>query len=342
MKRFAFVLLMTFVCFVPQMVYAQAFNNGKNKEEVKQEHEYGEVTTIIGNGPQDQGDYSLDHPRHVHTDSKGNIYFIDGSQKTAKLRMWDGQKNQTIVDFKKDKVTKREGMFFSTGLAIINDVVYVSSEEDVYKIVGGRATQLDSEIRRYMDNKYEFIYRMEEYDDDLVLMLRNKSNEYAFVRYDLDSGDISELLPPRHYYSNPQNFYIDKDGILVACDSGNLYYVNFFPRRFKLVVDTNVGQIKDAWFDKDDLVHFVMIRDKVHSQVWMLPEDAEELGDQIEIAGSRRGFQDGIADQVEMDIPTDFFWDGSGYLFVDGGNNAIRKLWIDNPPSNTIVEEIEE
>lgn len=301
--------------------------------------EYGEVSTIMGNGAATQGAHTADHPRHPDLDSKGRIYFVDGSQKTAKVRMWDGTKNTTVVDLLTNKVTRREGsMFWSTGLAVIKDTVYVASNTDVYKVTAkDRVTQLDTDIKRYMKNgKYEFIYRMEKFRGNLYLMLRSKNGMYGFAMYDLSTKKMSEVLPQTLFPGNPQNFYIDDQRILVSCSGGYIYSERFNPRKSVTVADTNIGGFTDAWYDSDKTLYAVLIKDRVYAQIIAVPASAQELGDEEILAGARRGFQDGVADEAEMDYPTDFIWDGTGFIFADRDNNALRKLWIDTPPTNAV------
>jgi hypothetical protein len=242
-----------------------------------------------------------------------------------------------LVDTQKNVVTKREGEFFSTGLQIIDDQVYFSSEEKVYKLIGDRVTELDEKIAEYMkDEHYAYIFRMEQYKGDLVLMLFRKGNyalpEYGFVKYDLDSGELETVLGPGHF-PNPSNFFMQEKGISVTSMNGFIFYEKFFPRSSYAQMNTNQGAILDTWIDKDDIYYvinkdtskYVIYRNKIGTQV-------SDLGEKV--AGGFTGFTDGVADEVRMDYATDFSWDGSGFLFSDRDNNAIRKLWIDSRPLN--------
>ncbi|MGG2201412.1 hypothetical protein [Paenibacillus validus] len=331
MKRLllAMSLLLTF----PLVTYAENIHS-----EVLSHGENGQVSTITGNGTQGQGTYTLDHPRFPGADSKGNVYFLDGSQKTMKLRKWDGTKNTTIVDMKKNTVTAREGEFFSTGLQVINDQVYFSSEEKVYKLIGDRVTELDPAIKTWMkDNHYVYIFRMEQYKNDLVLMLFRKGDytqarEYGFIKYNLNSKEIEEVMPAMQY-PNPSNFFMQEKGLSIASLTGAIYYDKFFPLQFKDQLNTNQGGILDVWIDDSYLYH-VINKDQTSYEIHRIPigEKGEGLGELV--AGGYMGFTDGIADEVRMDYPTDFSWDGTGFLFADRDSNAIRKLWINSKPLN--------
>jgi hypothetical protein len=305
-----------------------ALNESKSNNidsEVVTEGEYGQVSTIIGNGTAGQGEYTTDHPRFPAVDSKGNIYFIDGSQKTAKLRMFNGEKNTTVIDLRKDKVTRREGEFFHSGLVIINDTVYFSSEEKVYKLVDDRATELDPSIKQWMkDNQYEYVYRMEQYEGDLVLMLWSKNWTHGFIKYDLDSKEIEELLPAQPYDA-PTNFTILPQGILVSTESGNAHYEQFFPRQTITVVNTSNGIIKDVWMDKNKTIYYSIV-------------DEKNKRASIHTVSNDTGRNIGFA----LKSPTDFTWDGEGYVFSDG--NELKWIKLDRPISEddgklTIAED---
>lgn len=307
--------------------------------EVVEDGEHGQVSTIFGNGAQGQGTMSMDAPRYIDKDSKGNVWFIDGSQRTAKLRKTDGEKNYTVVDLVNNKVTRRDGYFAASGLVVINDTVYVSNTKTVYKLVDeNRITELDKGISSYMrQNKLEYVYRMEEYDGDLYLLLRSKNGLYTLVSYDLETKDIEEKLSS-FFAAGLANFYVDDQGILIASYHGEIWYHNFFPRRTTKVIETNEGQIQDVWADENDEVWFVLWKDKTEFYVLKYlhePGQYNSIFDMTEIvAGGYEGYQDGIADEVQMSYPVDFVWDGTGMLFGDMGNNTIRKLWLDVKPYN--------
>jgi hypothetical protein len=324
------MLTLVFVISLPMTISAEA-----TYSEVVEQGENGQVSTITGNGSQGQGTYTLDHPRFPGVDSKGNVYFLDGSQKTMKLRMWNGSTNKTIIDMKKNKVTAREGEFYSTGLQVIDDTVYFSSNNKVYKLVGDRATELDEGIRTYMkDNRYAYIYRMEQRDGDLVFMFYKKGDytqyyEYGFASYNLSTKEMTEIFQPL-VYANPANFYIHDKGIDIADLTGAIYYHKFFPNKLATHLNTNMGEILDMWYDQDEYLYYVIHQDQAYYKIYRIKGKGTGLGELV--AGGASGFTDGVADEVRMDGATDFTWDGTGMIFADVNSNAIRKLWLDSNP----------
>ncbi len=325
MKRIILISL-AFLVAIGSTAYAEV------SSDVVSHGEYGQVSTIAGNGTAGQGTYTMDHPRYPAPDSKGNVYFIDGSQKTAKLRMWNGSKATTIVDLRKNTVTKREGEFYATGLQIVNRSMFLSSNNKVYKVLGSRMSEIPS-ITRYMkDEKYKYIYRMEQYDGDLILMLWRKNWTYAFVRYHISDDSMEEILPAAAYPS-PTNFFMQDRGISISTEFGNVWYEKFFPRKSVDQIDTNTGKILDTWITENG-VYFVLLKDQTQVLIYMVPlNTVDDTGDDLVlIAGGPIGFYDGTADEVQMDGATDFVWDGSGYIFADEGSNALRKLWLDEKP----------
>jgi hypothetical protein len=299
---------------------------------VVKQGEYGEVSTIVGNGTAGQGTYTTDHPRFPASNSKGVVYFLDGDQKNTKLRAWDGKKNKTLVDMKTNKVTRREGEFYTSGLAVVKDKVYFSSKDKAYKLVGDRVTEM-TDIKKWMkDNEYHYIYRMEQEDDDLTFMFWRKNWTFGFARYDLQSGDM-ELLLDAGWYGNPTNFEVLPEGVMIATEGGTVYYEKFFPRESSTIVDTNEGIILDVWADSDKTIYYSLVKDKLKPVIRMISKDTSNRQNDVEVfAGSVQGYVDGVQDEAEMHWPTDFTWDGTGYIFSDRENNAIRKVWIDSKP----------
>lgn len=340
-KRRKSVTLWVSVGLLVSALLASRVNAEATYAEIVKSGEYGQVSTIAGNGTQGQGAYTLDHPRFPAPDRKGNVYFLDGNQKTMKLRKWDGSRNTTVVDMKKNTVTAREGEFFSTGLEIINGQIYFSSEEKVYKLIGDRVTELDPAIKEWMkENHYVYIFRMEQYKNELVLMLFRKGDytqarEYGFIKYNPATKAIEEVLPAMQY-PNPSNFFMQDKGISVTSLTGAIYYEKFFPRESKDQLSTNEGQILDTWID-DSYVYFAINKDQTQYQIYRNPIGARgdyTLGELV--VGGYMGYTDGVADEVRMDYPTDFVWDGSGYVFADRDSNAIRKIWIDSKPLSMV------
>jgi len=300
--------------------------------EVISQGEDGQVSTIVGTGTAGQGTYTTDHPRFPAPDDKGNIYFVDGKDTGhIKLRMWDGERNHTILDLAKDKVTRREVDFYTTGVQYMGSVLYFSSEEKLYKLAKDRATEIP-EITRYMKKEhFEYIFRTEQYDGKLILMLWRKNWTYAFVSFDPVDKSIDLVLDAQGY-PDPTNFFMQGRGISISSETGAVYYEKFFPRKSIDHVDTNMGSVLDTWIDEDENIYYVLFKNKTQYLIYRLPQGAKTLGDEELVAGGPTGFVDGVADQVQMDGATDFTWDGSGMVFADTFNNSIRKLWLDARP----------
>jgi hypothetical protein len=299
-----------------------------------QKGEEGQVSTIWGNGSQGQTERSMDHPRDLQVDSKGNIYFVDGSQHTAKLRMFDGEKNTTIVDLVNNKITRRSGYFASAGLAIIHDNVYISSTEDVFSVENGRITQLTPKITNYMKaKKLENIYRIEPYKDYLYIMFFGKSKLFHIARYNINGGDVEEIIPSKPMPS-PYSFYVHGENeIFIGTTNGYVLWETLFPRSSKVAYEfyDHKTEVADIWIGNNDSLYMVAWKDQAESIIYENPIGVS-VEDVIPLIGSRRGFTDGFYDEVEMDYPLDFVWDGNGYLFADMGNHSIRKLWTNISP----------
>lgn len=291
----------------------------------KQKGQNGEVTTLTSGG--------LDHPRNTVLDDKGNVWFIDGDQKTAKLKMLNGKNTTTVVDLVNTKANK-QSHFMASGLEIMDGKVYVSSIEDVYLVQDNRLTSAHPNIGKFMkENHYEDIFRMKANSGNLYIMARTKSNQYGLLLYNPSSHAVTELIPAKTYIS-PYNLYVDNQGVLVASYRGYIYYENFSPRYTNTLLESNMGPITDAWFDKGDNLYYTQLVDRMaYTKVFMVPKESPVSDKQL-VVGNRSGYVDGIKDEVEMDQAVDFKWDGTGYVFADMGNSALRKLWIDTPPSN--------
>lgn len=297
---------------------------------------YGQVSTIWGNGIKGQNELHMDHPRKLQIDSKDNIYFVDGNQKTAKLRMFDGEKNTTVVDLVQNRLMDGVGHFYVSGLAIINDNVYISNGEDVYLVENDRITQMDLQIKNWMkDNNFERIYRMEGHGDYLYMMVQSKSYYYAFVRYNIQTRAVEHILK-ENTYPAPYNFYIYGDNdIFIATEAGYIVWEKIFPR--ETIVGLNTGdrmdKILDIWIGEDMGMYYSVVEDKIYNYIYKNPKGSSDDNSDLQlVAGNRRGFVDGVKDEVEVDNAIDFIWDGSGYIFADMHNHSIRKLWMDVAP----------
>lgn len=303
--------------------------------ERKEEAESGTVSTIWGNGVQGQSETQMDHPRKLQIDSKGNIWFVDGSQKNAKLRMFDGEKTITVVDLVENRLTDKDGYFMAAGLGIINDNVYISSTDDLYKEHNGHLVQVDMDIRHYMDEKNaEYIYRMREYKEELYLMLMSKHKMFHFAKYNPDTGKITQVTEPKSYAS-PYNFFVHKENeIMIATKLGYVVWEQVNPRKTEYIdFGDHQFQVMDVWVDNDRNLYMVTCEEQVMCNIYMDPP-GNGFDDTVIVAGGRRGFTDGFKNEVEMDYPMDFVWDGTGYIFGDTGNNSIRKLWWSEKPSD--------
>jgi hypothetical protein len=299
-----------------------------------QEGQEGQVTTIWGNGTQAQNERNMDTPRDLGVDSKGNIYFVDGNQSTAKLRVFDGTQNKTVVDLVANKITQREGYFASAGLAIIHDNVYISSTEDVFLVKNGRITQFTPKIRAYMDSKrLENIYRIERYKDYLYIMFYSKGKQFHIARYNVNGGAVEQIIETKPM-SSPYNFYVHGENeIFIASKLGYVIWEVLFPRDTKIAWefgDPNT-EVTDVWIGSNDSMYMVAWADQVKHIVYENPVGIDASG-LMPFIGSRRGFVDGFNDEVELDYPIDFVWDGTGYLFADMGNHSIRKVWTEVGP----------
>jgi hypothetical protein len=309
--------------YAKEQIEAEVVSHGEN----------GQVSTIVGNGTAVQGSYTTDHPRFPGSDGKGHIYFLDGDQRHSKLRMFDGKSNATLVDLTKNKVTKEEGEFYTTGLEIVKGSIYFASNNKVYRYVSkDRVTELDGKIKNWMkENQYTYIYRMEQHDGKLILMLWRKNWTYGFASYDPKTRTMEEIFDATEQLG-ATNFFIHSKGIEISTTYGYVYYEKFFPRDSYDHVNINWGKVLDTWLDKEKRIYFVVEQDSNQYIIYrMSPGETIEKNENV-LAGGFMGYTDGFSDEVRMQYPTDFTWDGSGYIFSDRDNNAIRKIWLDTPP----------
>ena len=316
----------------PWMSPVQGF---QSISETAEKGEEGQVTTVWGNGTKGQTERSMDHPRDLAIDSKKNIYFIDGGQTSAKLRVFDGEKNKTVVDLVNNKISRRKGYFLATGLVIIHDYVYISNNEDVYMVKEDRITQYTPKIQAYMKNKgLSDIFRLESYKDYLYIMFMNKSRQFHIARYDTVKGGAIEEIIPTKPMPSPYNFYVHGENeIFISSSIGYVIWEILFPRQTKVAWEFGDPKtiVSDIWIGSNDSLYMMAWENQVKHVLYENPPgiDATAL---TPVIGSRRGFVDGFEDEVEMDYPTDFIYDGTGFLFADMGNHCIRKLWTNNGP----------
>lgn len=304
------------------------------RSEYTEQGQEGQVSTVWGNGTQGQNERHLDRPRDIQIDSKGNIYFVDGDHRNAKVRMFDGKQNQTIVDLVNNKVAERDGYFLSAGMVIIDDHIYVASDQDVYLVKDGRITQLTPKIQAYMEKmRLENIYRLEKYKNYLYIMFANKSHQFHIARYPVAGGEVEQVIETKPI-SSPYNFYVaGENDIFIASQLGYVFWETLFPRETRIAWEAGdpKTEIVDMWIGKDDALYFVAWENQALHQIYRNPKGID-AGEVSPIVGSRRGFVDGFSDEVQLDYPIDFVWDGSGYLFADMGNHTIRKYWTDVGP----------
>lgn len=336
MKRFSTLLVALSIALG---ALGGSVSAGEIKAEVVTRGEYGEVSSIMGNGTGAQGAYTVEGPRNLAYQS-GKIYFVDGTHERAKLRVYDGKKNTTLVNLVTDEVAAKNSEFFvSTGVAVVDREVFISSHRELYlvkssKSKGNYLTRVPK-VKDYMKkNGFDYIYRMESMGNDLYFMLAHKSRGYGFIKYSAKTKSVEQVLEVKTYPSGPNNFYVDREGILIAFQSGIVRFESFFPRKSVDVIRTNEGAFVDMWTGKDGYLYYIENRDRVK---WIIGQrHRKNTEDESLLAGGRRGYVDGLLDQVEMDGATDFVWDGSGYLFADKGNHAIRKVWLDSGPTSIV------
>lgn len=300
--------------------------------------EEDEVTTLVGSGAAGQGTFTMDHPRHIALQG-GNTYFVDGDHNHAKLRMYNGKELSTVVDLAKSPQFHRSKMFVDTGLAAAKDTLYVSDYQGLYKVVGHRITAVAAVNDYIKEQHIEYIYRMKAYQNTLILMgwKKAQSGTYIFIQYNPDDNSVSPLLDNVSYDYSPNTFYPDKDGILVTTTGGYIIYEKYSPRKTINVESFQDGNVLDAWTTASGYLHYsIVTAGGTENKIMARPRSSEDEEDNSLVAGGTRGYQDGVMDEAEMDFAQDFTWDGTGYIFSDEDNNMIRKLWVDDPPTNVV------
>lgn len=300
-----------------------------------QKGENGQVSTIVGNGTQGQSARQLDTPRQLAVSPNKQVYFIDGSSQDAKIRKFDGKKNVTVVDLMQSQIVKREGEFMSTGLNFIGNTLYVSDINNLYKVTDGRINSVGPAIKDYMEkHNFAYIFRTEKYKNYIYLMLESKSYQFSIIRYNVNTGKIEQVVE-QNTYPDPYNFYVNGENeIFIACSTGYIVWEQLHPRQTIdafVHADPSATSMADVWIGKDDDMYMMAWEEGVKNILYRDPKGGAE--DEVHmVMGDRRGFVDGYQDEVEMDGATDFVWDGSGYVFADTNNHAIRKLWYNVGP----------
>lgn len=307
----------------------QSFVRPPAAEVVKKGQE-GQVTTIFGTGVQGQNEYQMNHPAYLQVDKKNNIYFIDGDRQNQKLRMFDGKKLSTVAELSRSKIN-RTGEFWTTGVALINNQLYVSSTEEIYYVEDGRIHKALGDFEQYKrDWRLGELWRMKRQGDKIYLMiaLKGRAHTFHFAEYHYKTGEFTTIIDRSDYYK-PFSFYIQDQWVVVSCHLGDIVAESLFPREKFYVYKSGDSEdiITEVWLTKEEEVMFAG-HNRNEAFIYFLPDHSPLE----KIAGARRGYQDGFRDEVEMDNPMDFVWDGSGYLFVDPGNHVIRKLWTTRKP----------
>ena len=289
-----------------------------------------EVSTIYGNGTTAM----LDHPRNTQVDANGCYYVVSGDQYKPKIIKLCKGKADTVISLMDQPVAKRKGFFAVSGLAVINGRIFVSDIDTLYEVKNGHLTEVDPRIRGWMgENRFQDIFRMQPYKGWIYFLMKSKSMEWIIARYHPEKKVIEEVID-RTVYPSPYNFrVVNENEILITTKGGYLIRETIFPRNTTTIIDMGDPgcMILDAWIAKDNDLYFVVMRDQAEQIVYRTPKGGTPDDWEV-IAGSRRGYRDGYKDEVEMDWATDFVWDGSGYVFSDMGNHAIRKLWLSDAP----------
>lgn len=301
--------------------------------EVVQKGEEGQVTTVWGNGTRGQNETQLNMPRQLQLDSKGNLYFIDGDGQSGKIRMFDGKKNTTVLDLKENKVARQKGEFYVGGMVILNDVLYLASIDDLYVVEDGRLRTATPKVAQYLKkNRLDSIIQVEKYQDYIYFLIGNKSRQYHMARYNTVSGEMETVFDTKPI-PEPYSFYVHQGNeIYIGTKNGYVVMEKLFPRQSLAVIETAdpMTDISDVWIGEDDDLYYVSWRDQAEHIIYQDPKGPGS--GVIPLIGSRRGFVDGFYNEVELDYPIDFIWDGSGFLFADMGNHTIRKYWTENGP----------
>lgn len=292
-----------------------------------------EISTILGTGVANQDETSMANPRKLQVDSKKNIWFIDGNHGETKLRMYNGKTIDTVVDISENTQAKRTSTIVS-GL-YIKDKPYVSTTKEVYSVKGGELYQLDPRIMSTLKkNQMDAIYRMKGVGNKLYILALGKSYEFQFFTYDLDTREMKQVTGAETY-PDPYNFFVKENEIYVSTKNGYIVRITLSPRETKKIVRWKdpMAAMSDVWIGKDNALYYVVWGNQSSAEIYRDPKGGPK-DEYYLVAGSKRGYKDGVEGNAELDYPIDFVWDGSGYLFADTGNHSIRKLWLDVPPLN--------
>lgn len=305
------------------------------RAEVVNQGEEFQVSSVIGTGVGDQSENNLYYPAYTQVSDSGEIFFVDGDVKNHKIRKINDGKITTVMDLVNNKLNN-DGQFFATGLIHMGkNLLMVSNSSDIFYIEKDRMHRVPGDVPKYMnDHHLENIWRMKKQGDDLYVMFRLKghANTYHIAEYDIETNTLKPIIEKSDYF-HPFNFYVDENNIYVATQMGYIFREQLFPKQktaYYHAKDAKVN-VTDLWKTADGQLMF-----SLHdgSYAWVMKEEGER--NFVTVVGSKRGYQDGVLDEVMMDNPMDFTYDGSGYIFADPGNHVIRKLWTTLAPEKDI------
>ena len=319
-------------------VYATSLPEGdmvrEARAEVIQQGEEFQVSTIMGTGVGTQGNNTMYYPAYTQVSDAGEIFFVDGDINNQKIRKIKNGKIEIVMDLTNNKLNQ-SGKFFTTGLIHMGkNLLMISNSFDIFYIDGGRIHRVPGDVPKYMeDHHLVSIWRLKKQGDDIYIMFKLKgyAATYHIAQYDIETDTLTPIIERSDYY-HPFNFYVDDNNIYVATQMGYIYRDQLFPKQktaFYHAKDSEVT-VTDVWKTAGGEIMF-----SLHdgSYAWIMKEEGNSFAN---VAGSIRGYQDGVLDEVMMDNPMDFTYDGSGYIFVDPGNHVIRKLWTSLRPEKDI------
>jgi hypothetical protein len=303
--------------------------------EVVTSGEENQVSTIFGTGTAAQTETSMYYPAYTQVADNGEIYFVDGDIKDQKIRKISGGKIITVVDLVNNKINDK-GDFYAVGLLHMGkDLLMVADVYDMYYVDGDKIHRVPGDVPKYMeDHQLQHIWRMKKQGDKVYVMflLKGHSDTYHTAEYDINTNTLTPIID-RADYNKPSNFYVDGNNIYVAMQLGFIYREQLFPRQTTAYYNAEDSKVvvMDVWKTAGDKLMF-SVMDGVHA--WVM----KDIGDRdfVNIGGATRGYQDGVLDEIKMDNPMDFTYDGTGYIFADPGNHVIRKLWTQEGPKEDI------
>lgn len=289
-----------------------------------------QVSTIIGTGVAHQSSSTLSYPLYTQVASNGDVYFVDGDLSQQKIRKLRNGTLETVFDLTNNKLN-RSGQFSTTGMVHIGkNLLMVSNPTDIFYIDGDSMHRVPGDVPKYMEeHRLERIWLMKAQGERLYLLfkLKGHNHTYHLAEYRIDTNTLVPILD-RTDFVQPFSFYVADNNIYTATAMGYIERDQLFPRQktaYYRAEDAKVN-ILDIWMTQDDMLMF-SLTDGTYS--WIMKERAEDF---VTVAGAQRGYQDGVLDEIMMDTPMSFAYDGTGYLFSDRGNNVLRKFWTTDRP----------